>query len=104
MTTQTQISVYNEWREAQQAQSRHELDLAALCEAHGSNATGPWVVVRTKFHGGGIVSRHRTATLALDAARRHRITDCDCGCCVVMPATAAADLPSDSDSPYAPTI
>lgn len=60
-------------------------------------------VVRTAFHGGGIVSRHTTRELAEAAARRYASKDCSCGCCGVVAAADYASLPniSSSPSPYA---
>lgn len=46
---------------------------------------GPhWVVVKTAFHGGGIISRHYTEKAAQDAADRYQIGDCICGCAGVL--------------------
>lgn len=39
-----------------------------------------YYVVLTQFHGGGIVSRHRTREAAERAARKQRVSGCVCGC------------------------
>lgn len=60
--------------------------LVRLAERYGWGVTGTWLVVRTRFHGGGIISRHKTAYCAVMAAIKHRgQTDCTCGCCGVVP-------------------
>ena len=61
----------------------------------------PWLVVRTAFHGGGIVSRHRTREAA-DARRdTYASGGCTCGCAVVVAASEYNALRVTSDSPYA---
>ena len=76
--------------------------LLQLAEQHGGSATGPWVVVWTAFHGGGLVSRHRTATRAIERARREGPADCTCGCTCVLPAAEYGDLPqaAECQHPY----
>jgi hypothetical protein len=49
------------------------------------------ILVATAFHGGGIISRHRSEAAAERAAARWRMSDCTCGCCGVVP---VADLPT----------
>ena len=82
--------------------SNIEYDLQNLIAEHGSASVGPWMLVRTAFHGGGRISTHRTATAALKAARRFR-GDCTCGCCGVVLAADYDDLPAavETRSPYA---
>lgn len=60
-------------------------------------------VVRTAFHGGGVVSRHRTREAAERAAARYRRGDCTCGCAQVIPAEQYEALPEAMSalSPYA---
>jgi hypothetical protein len=62
-----------------------------------------WAVVRTAFHGGGIVSRHTTEVLAERAAQRYAMADCECGCAGVLPLEEVDALPShiDIQDPYA---
>lgn len=56
---------------------------------------GPhWAVVRTAFHGGGIVSRHYTDAAAHKAAKRIATGDCTCGCAGVVRRDRLADLES----------
>lgn len=57
---------------------------------------------RTSFHGGGLISRHTTRELAEAAQRRYRMTDCVCGCSVVVRLCDAPSLPDahDCHTPY----
>ena len=61
-----------------------------------------WAVVRTAYHGGGIVSRHRSPEAAERAARRQRVPDCVCKCAVVILAADVDALPyaTDAKTPY----
>lgn len=54
---------------------------------------GPVVLVRSKFHGGGIVSRHRTVRAAWRAYKAMRADDCGCGCAGIIPASDYERLP-----------
>lgn len=56
-----------------------------------------YLLVRTAYHRGGIVSRHRTLEAVVAAQRRrYRMTECVCGCAVVVES-------GDYDAlPYAP--
>lgn len=67
------------------------------------NQTGPWYVVHTSFHGGGLISRHRTAKGAILSARKNSISDCTCGCAVVVPQYEYERLNNamEVQSPYA---
>ena len=56
-----------------------------------------WCVVKTRFHGGGIVSRHTTKELAERAARKWRSKDCMCGCCGVVSDEQYRALPQAED-------
>jgi hypothetical protein len=69
------------------------------------NGKGPWYAVYTTFHGGGFISKHRTAYRAILSARKHAISDCTCGCTVVVPEYEYENLKSavDIQSPYAPS-
>lgn len=50
-------------------------------------------VIKTKFHGGGIVSRHISQAAAEKAAKKYtRGTDCACGCCDVVTAAELHNL------------
>ena len=40
----------------------------------------PYEVYFTAFHGGRLISRHATIEAAERSARKHRFTDCVCGC------------------------
>jgi hypothetical protein len=58
------------------------------------SAPYPFLVVRTRFHDGGIVSQHRTHEAAERAARRwRRIGKCTCGYCTVVAAEEYDSLP-----------
>jgi hypothetical protein len=64
---------------------------------------------RTSFHGGGLISHHRSLEAAERAQRRWSgDTDCVCGCAVIV--ELPANLPtqdqhnwSGTKSPYVPT-
>ena len=56
-----------------------ECRLRALNEELADDACGVWFVVATDFHGGNVVSRHKSALLAAKAAKRHGIAGCECG-------------------------
>lgn len=47
-------------------------------------STNRYMVVKTAFHSGGVVSTHKTRERAEEAARRWRGTGCMCGCCGVV--------------------
>lgn len=49
-----------------------------------------FAVVRTAFHGGGVVSYHKSLKAAERAQRRHTVPGCTCGCCAVIPVTPEA--------------
>lgn len=76
-------------------------DLRELACTHGFDCEGPWSLVRTAFHGGGTISRHRSATRALEAARGFR-SDCTCGCCDVVLSEKVNELKNaeECSSPY----
>ena len=76
--------------------------LAQLNDQHGKYSTGPWLVVATSFHGGGILSEHRLATRAVLAVLDHQKGDCQCGCAAVIHKADYHKLPTpdESESPY----
>lgn len=49
-----------------------------------------YAVVRTAFHGGGVVSSHKSLAAAEKAANKYRNPECECGCCAIVPITAEA--------------
>ena len=53
-------------------------------ESISDNDQIKWCVVKTAFHGGGILSKHKTFKEALKAANKFRGSDCDCGCCGII--------------------
>lgn len=61
-----------------------------------------FAVVKTAFHGGGILSLHVSAEAAERAARRFRQRDCTCGCCRVVTVAELADVPEydGTQKPY----
>lgn len=56
-----------------------------------------YYVVKTKFHGGGIVSKHRTLRAAKAAAKGWKAESCTCGCCGVVTAAEYDDLQFSDD-------
>ena len=63
---------------------------------------GPYLVVRTAFHGGGEVSRHKALDRAAMALLRYRAGECSCGCAEIVPASEYDELPhaNESHNPY----
>lgn len=61
-----------------------------------------FAVVKTAFHGGGILSLHISAEAAERAARKYKQNDCKCGCCRVVPITELAAVPEydGTQKPY----
>lgn len=61
-----------------------------------------FVLMATKFHGGGIISSHRSEVAAERAERRWKVTGCTCGCCRVIPIGRIDEYPfaSDVTDPY----
>ena len=63
-------------------------------------------VYATAFHGGGLVSTHRTIAAAERAVKKYRMSDCCCGCAGIID-TGAGEKPGtqeDQDNwsnPYA---
>ena len=49
-----------------------------------------FAVVKTAFHGGGIISFHNSLAEAIKSERRSTSPHCCCGCCQVVPITRAA--------------
>ena len=49
-----------------------------------------YAVVRTAFHGGGVISSHKSLAAAEKAAKKYRNPECSCGCCAIVPITAEA--------------
>jgi len=72
-------------------------ELRDMGEAFGYDAPGPWLLVRKAFHGGGIISQHRSpraaARKAVREQREHSISVCICGACGVLPVAQIDDLP-----------
>lgn len=46
---------------------------------------GPWKLIRTRFHGGGIILETDDIDEMIRAYRRDHDTDCTCGCSMVFP-------------------
>jgi sugar (pentulose or hexulose) kinase len=64
----------------------------------------PYYVVRTAFHGGGVVSRHWSQDAANKSARRFAGDgSCACGCAVALAAEDYTRLPyaETESNPYA---
>lgn len=71
---------------------------------HGDTCPdGPYLLIRTAFHRGGIISRHRTLRTAGLAAAKYSRGKCACGCCHIMAPSEYRSLPyaQDCHSPYA---
>lgn len=68
----------------------------------GYKDMGAYLLVRTAFHGGGIISKHRKLVCAIAAQRRYAMTDCVCGCSIVIEAERYENLPvaMDAKAPY----
>ncbi len=49
-----------------------------------------YAVVRTAFHGGGIISLHKSLAAAEKSVKKYKNSECSCGCCAVIPITAQA--------------
>ena len=49
-----------------------------------------FAVVRTAFHGGGVVSYHTSLAAAERAERSETNSSCCCGCCGIVPITIQA--------------
>ena len=49
-----------------------------------------FAVVKTAFHGGGIVSYHNSLAEAIKSERKYASGGCICGCCRVIPITEEA--------------
>lgn len=82
---------------------QHVYEFVSGYADEGAYPAGPYLVVRTAFHGGGIVSRHRTLKRAGLAAAKYGRGECKCGCCHIVAASEYEALPyaQDCRSPYA---
>ena len=49
-----------------------------------------FAVVKTAFHGGGVISYHNSIEEALKADKKFSSGSCICGCCRVIPITEEA--------------
>lgn len=49
-----------------------------------------FAVVKTAFHGGGVISFHRSLEEAIKSDRKYSSGGCICGCCRVIPITEEA--------------
>lgn len=49
-----------------------------------------YAVVRTAFHGGGVIRFHKSLEEALKTQKWYREGVCTCGCCAVVPVTEEA--------------
>jgi len=57
-------------------------------EVEEVSETGPWKVVKTRFHGGGILLESDNIDEIIESVRNYRSGDCVCGCCGVIAAGA----------------
>jgi len=51
-------------------------------------------LVKTQFHGGGLISRHATLEAAEKAAKKWSVPGCTCGCCDVVTPAEYEKLPT----------
>lgn len=76
-----------------------------LIQEHGAEHLGPWLVMATAFHGGGVASRHTSAIAAVRSLRHERWADrgCTCGAAHIIPASQYDQLPdhNTAHNPYA---
>lgn len=49
-----------------------------------------FAVVKTAFHGGGVISYHNSIEEAIKSDRKYSSGSCICGCCRVIPITEEA--------------
>ena len=49
-----------------------------------------FAVVKTAFHGGGVISYHNSLEEAIKSDRKYSSGGCICGCCRVIPVTEEA--------------
>lgn len=82
--------------------------LQGLADQYGRDHRGPWRLVRSRFHGGGEISQHRSPLAAARALAAYTAgTDCTCGCAGIV--AAEDQLPGqecndkNGYSPYALT-
>lgn len=75
--------------------------MAAAASTSPSAAPTTYRVYRTAFHGGGLVSSHKTEAAAEEAARRARgNTACTCGCFKVVPPYEEPALMTEQPEPH----
>ena len=49
-----------------------------------------FAIVRTAFHGGGVVAFTNSLKQAMRIKSKHTAEDCECGCCGIVPITKSA--------------
>lgn len=52
--------------------------------------TAEYAILKTAYHGGGIIGFSNSLTSALKTAKKHTNSHCSCGCCGVVPITPEA--------------
>ena len=55
-----------------------------------TEATAEYAILKTAYHGGGIIGFSNSLTSALKTAKKHTNSHCSCGCCGVVPITPEA--------------
>ena len=81
--------------------SADDYTLRDLVYRYGKDCAGPWLVVRTAYHGGGIVSHHRQIMRAIAAMRRLSNPECYCDCVgIVLAADYESLRDANTASPY----
>ncbi len=80
--------------------------MITLNQAMDTATRYPHVAVVTAYHGGGILSRHKTIDAASRAVRRYAGDECTCGCACVYPTSDLDTLRDshDTPSPYSPAL
>lgn len=55
-----------------------------------NESNSQFAVVKTAFHGGGVISYHNSIEEAIKSDRKYSSGGCTCGCCRVIPITEEA--------------
>jgi len=91
-------SIKSDYEDSENDSTRKEVE---------ESGPGPWRVVKTRFHGGGIIVESGDIDVIVSALRKFRSGDCVCGCAGVV--SCDTDLPGTEQndrngySPYALT-
>ena len=61
-----------------------------------------YAVIKTAFHGGGVVSYHKSLTAAEKACKKFRGNNCICGCCAVVTIDKLQEIPEYTGNEFSP--